>query len=303
MAGPANSINEQTTGICGFTSTAFVGSPATQHCVQIGSTTTSTLASVTNGTTGQFLGANTGSAPTWQTPSSAPPSPISVTTVFEDFTATQLNGGDTLLGNIPWIQDSNNFPWAIDTTNQSNAHPGVYKISQVTANGITFFAFGGNVTTAFLYGYNLGGGVLSYTWVVRINTLSVANPRYIFQCGLMNCVKASTQTFTDGVYFQYSDNVNSGAWTINSVAASTPTNTNTASTVTAGWYNLTFTVNAAASSIEFFVNGSSQGTISTNIPTVALCPVLSLKSTVGTTADASLSVDLFYLTQTLTTPR
>jgi len=66
-----NSINEQTTGICGFTGTAFVGSPATQHTVQIGGATTSTLVSVTNGTTGQFLGANTGAAPTWQTPTAA----------------------------------------------------------------------------------------------------------------------------------------------------------------------------------------------------------------------------------------
>ncbi len=66
---PSNSINESTTGITGFSGTAFVGSPATQHCVQIGGATSSALASVANGTTGQFLGANTGADPTWQTPS------------------------------------------------------------------------------------------------------------------------------------------------------------------------------------------------------------------------------------------
>ncbi len=65
---PGNSINETTTGISGFTGTGFTGSPATQHSVQIGGATSSTLANVTNGTTGQVLTAITGSAPTFQAP-------------------------------------------------------------------------------------------------------------------------------------------------------------------------------------------------------------------------------------------
>lgn len=39
----------------------------TNHCVQVGNASGG-LTSVTNGTTGQFLGANTGADPTWQTP-------------------------------------------------------------------------------------------------------------------------------------------------------------------------------------------------------------------------------------------
>ncbi len=66
MPTPGNSINEATTGVTGFTGTAFVGSPATQHCVQIGGSTTSTLSSVSNGTTGQILTAVTGLDPTFQ---------------------------------------------------------------------------------------------------------------------------------------------------------------------------------------------------------------------------------------------
>lgn len=61
----ANSINEATTGIAGFTGTAFTATPVTQYQVQIGGATSSTLAGVTNGTTGQVLTANTGAAPTW----------------------------------------------------------------------------------------------------------------------------------------------------------------------------------------------------------------------------------------------
>ncbi len=55
MVTAANSINESTTGICGFTGTAFTASAATQHAVQIGSSTTSTLSSLAVGTNGQVL--------------------------------------------------------------------------------------------------------------------------------------------------------------------------------------------------------------------------------------------------------
>jgi len=41
-----NSINEQTTGICGFTGTAFTGTAVTQYNVQVGGSTSSTLSNV-----------------------------------------------------------------------------------------------------------------------------------------------------------------------------------------------------------------------------------------------------------------
>ncbi len=43
---PGNSINEATTGICGFTGTAFTGTPATNHAVIVGGSTSSTLTNV-----------------------------------------------------------------------------------------------------------------------------------------------------------------------------------------------------------------------------------------------------------------
>ena len=43
MAGPGNSINETTTGITGFTGTAFVGTPVTQYNILTGASTSSTI--------------------------------------------------------------------------------------------------------------------------------------------------------------------------------------------------------------------------------------------------------------------
>lgn len=46
MSTPANSINESTTGIVGFTGTAFTATAATQYNVQVGGSTSSTLSSI-----------------------------------------------------------------------------------------------------------------------------------------------------------------------------------------------------------------------------------------------------------------
>lgn len=47
MPTPANSINEATTGITGFTGTAFTGTPVTQYNVLVGGSTSSTLSNIT----------------------------------------------------------------------------------------------------------------------------------------------------------------------------------------------------------------------------------------------------------------
>lgn len=67
MPTATNSINEATTGICGFTGTAFTATAATQHAIQVGGSTTSTLTSISVGSTGQVLQANTTADPTFST--------------------------------------------------------------------------------------------------------------------------------------------------------------------------------------------------------------------------------------------
>lgn len=67
MTTPANSINESTTGITGFTGTAFVGTPVTQHAIQVGGATSSTLVSLAVATTGKVLQGNTGADPSFST--------------------------------------------------------------------------------------------------------------------------------------------------------------------------------------------------------------------------------------------
>jgi hypothetical protein len=162
----SNSINEQTTGICGFNATAFVGSPATQHCVQIGGATTSTLVSVTNGTSGEVLTANTGAAPTWQ-----------------------AAGGGGLLS-VSWSLTSAQIKALHGTPIQVIAAPGSGKViclvstvySKFTYGGSNVFVAGAGQTVELYYGTTATTGAvmanatitLSSTVLTRLSVSGVA---------------------------------------------------------------------------------------------------------------------------------
>lgn len=94
---------------------------------------------------------------------------------------------------------------------------------------------------------------------------------------------------SNGIYFRYTHGVNSGNIQAVSRAAGVETVINTSVPPPVYTYNtalstsLRFEVNAAATSIEFFVNGVSVGTITTNIPSVYLTVVgVGIKKSAGT---------------------
>lgn len=99
---------------------------------------------------------------------------------------------------------------------------------------------------------------------------------------------------TNGIYFRYTHGTNSGNLQAVSRAANVETVINTSvppalyAYATANSTSVRFEVNAAASSIEFFVNGSSVGTITTNIPTARLSALgVGIKKSAGTSDRAA----------------
>lgn len=344
-----NAINEQTTGICGFTGTAFTGSPATQYNVQVGGATTSTLTSVapsatsgvplisqgaaanpvfgtaavagggtgatsftaysvitggttsTNplqnvsgvGTTGQILTSNgAGTLPSWQTaPTPGTFSPNSVVNLFDDFIG--VNGTSPIISDIAWTATGTSGGTFVNDV-LDNAHPGSIACNMAGTGTNTFRAAQCII---------LGGGAITLNWVFRIGTLSNGTNRYILRMGLGDTVSTSDQS--NGVYFEYVDNVNSGQWQYKTASASTRTTNSSAVTVTTGWHNVQMNINAAANSVSFLVDGVSLGAaITTNIPTTAIAPLFYINGTVGNGAGTTnVYVDLFYMTQVLTIAR
>jgi hypothetical protein len=131
-----------------------------------------------------------------------------------------------------------------------------------------------------------------YEAVIKLTSLSSADPDYTFRSGFIDSPTAES---TDGVFFRYNDNVNAGEYQLVARSNNTETATDTNTVPVAGnWTRLTIIVNPAGTSAQGFINGSSIGTVASNIPTgsgrACGAGVMFLK-TAGTTDASLLQID------------
>lgn len=268
-----------------------------------GTTSTGQLQNVSGvGTSGQVLTSNGSSAlPTWQANSGAF-SPNATVNIYDDFIgcAGAATGSSWVQSLMDWIPITTNQFVPKSTT--SNAHPGL--VGNVSNNG-TFpenynFA-SGNPDSSIATTIILGGGAVTINFVFNIATLSNSTNRYTLNLGLGD---TNSKNQANGCYIAYSDNLNSGNWEFITAAASTRTTSTSSTAVTSGWHNAQISINAGATSVSFSMDGVSLGTaITTNIPTNAVTPFFGFEWTAGTVAANSILIDLFYMTQTLTSTR
>lgn len=292
-----NSINEATTGIVGFTGSAFTATPVIQHDVIIGGATSSTLTNVSPSTATFVLTSNGVSAdPSFQAiPGSF--SPNSVVNLYDDFIGS-INSSSNIASNLSWLQS--NF---LDITQANdNAHPGVICSVSLTVAG-TAYVMLGELLTSSVNAILLGGGAITINWVFKINTLSDGTNRYILYMGLGDTTNAASDQ-SNGCYISYSDNLNSANWIGNTASASSRSTRNSSTAVTTGWHNAQVVINAAGTSITYFMDGVSLGAaLTTNIPVTSIAPFIKMDRTAGTIPVDTLIPDLMYLTQTLTVAR
>lgn len=228
--------------------------------------------------------------------------PNSVVTIFDDFISPS-EASTIVNSQLAWYIGSSVTPPGWGTgTRATSAHPGVLGNSAVGSANFLYLSSvdNGNLGTTFV----LGGGAVTFNWVLKVNTLSTTSPRYILRFGLGDSSNSSAD-WTNGCYFEYSDNINSGKWNVKTANASTRTTGNTNSTVDTSYHNFQIAINAGATSVSYFIDAVqvANSPISTNIPTANLAIQLELVGSVGTIAAGSIHVDLFYMNQTLTTPR
>jgi hypothetical protein len=131
---------------------------------------------------------------------------------------------------------------------------------------------------------------------VMIPTLSTGAITFTAQVGLQdtNAIGAPA----NGVYFSYTHGTNSGQWVGTSRASSTSSSVNSAVAVTANqWYLLRAEINAAGTSISFYIDDALIGSVTTNIPvsTTGMRPLFQMDK--GSTSNQSriLAVDFLYL--------
>lgn len=140
-----------------------------------------------------------------------------------------------------------------------------------------------------------GGAPLTIEWRIRIPVLS-GTPEFNVKIGLQDQAQPAGLP-PNGIFFNYSSTVNSGKWRGVTRNASTSTNVDSAITVVANtWYKLRFQINAAGTSVEFFVNDVSVGSSTSNISTTNAMRLMAGIEKQGTNSSISrtMNIDFVY---------
>jgi hypothetical protein len=184
--------------------------------------------------------------------------------------------------------------WNVEAST-AGTNPGVWAYSTgSTSTGTAYSTNRGNIGANT---YLDGGGVLSYETRVRIDTLSTAVEEYIVRVGFTS----TDVSATNGIYWEYS-RASSTAW-VGVCEKTSVRSTVTGGTVDTDWTRLTLVINAAGTSVEFFQDGVSAGSVATNLPTANLLCVTGILKTVGTTSITGLVVDYIAVASKFTTGR
>lgn len=145
-------------------------------------------------------------------------------------------------------------------------------------------------------------GTYAAKFVTRTNLSAASNSteRYITRQGLITA--AYNADPTSGIYFRYTDNVNSGNWqcVCRNGGSETVINTSVAPAITTNWDKLEWRINAAGTSVEFFINNVSQGTTTTNIPTTTYLLLWLVLHKVSGSSSQLMDIDLYYFKVTRT---
>jgi len=262
-------------------------------------------ASLSTGTAGQILQSSGNAAdPVWVDNPLNPIDPNDTLIMVDDFMG--MVSGTATVGNYQWVSNASTGFYNGASLPVEAGHPGIIGHSSfATAGTSPILVMGGNGGPTSTTIMAIGGGALTCRWIFKINTLSTGTNTYTLNLGLADAFGAAAADQSNGLYFVYSNGINSGNWQIKSALAAARTTTNTGVAVTTGWHKADVVVNAAGTSAEFFMDGVSLGTIAATMPsnTTNISPFVSALRSAGTIPANALAIDLFYLTQTLTTSR
>lgn len=220
---------------------------------------------------------------------------------FDDF----IDGQDA---NTP----GSKLNWHILSSDQFNtlkgtaANPGIYVVSTSPGSNLAMYLQGQDKSSAFAGPFALSGGTFTSSFIINLTALSSGGNTYRFSCGLADPTtiyggSTGSDSFVNGVYFQYTNAVNGGNWTLNCTASSVTTTVNSSTATTTGFHTLTVKINAIASSASFYIDNTLLGTITTNIPTANITAFFTSINLSGTTPDVQ--TDLYYVNVDLTSPR
>ena len=195
---------------------------------------------------------------------------------------------------------------ALSVPGQKTNQQGVHSLS--TSTGATNWA---NHISSSVASLGIGVGAWNYETSFNLSNLSTALERFRFVSGF--CSANGSVVETDGVFFTYDEGGTANGtaaspnWQCVTVANSVRTLTTTATAVTNSvWHKLRIEINAAGTSVSFYLNGTLLATHTTNIPLYSNSRFVMLKQGIfkatGTT-NRVMFVDYWGYENILTTPR
>jgi hypothetical protein len=192
----------------------------------------------------------------------------------------------------PAVRASNQHGFIRPTTgSQSTGYAGLY---------------GGSGGNQFL----LGGGAMTFTTSVLFNTLSTSGERYRVTIGYGD--QATSAAEVNGIFFTYDEGGTANGttaspnWQCVTTEGSVRTLTTSAVAINnSAWCKLDIEINAAGTSVTFYIDDILVATHTTNIPSGTaelVTPRINITKTIGTTS-RFFHVDYLYYAQTYTTTK
>lgn len=183
-----------------------------------------------------------------------------------------------------------------NTLDVDSDHPGCFYIQtgNSSSSGSAIIAY--NSTNA----HYLPNGKTYFETLVIVQDLATALQDYSYYAGMNDGFTTSAPS--NGVYFEYTRATNTN-WLIVTKNSGSTTSTDSGVAVSGNWVKLAWYYDPTGPLITFYINGTSVGTISTNIPTAQLIGINWLiRKSVGTN-NARISMDYFEMFSLLTNVR
>ena len=217
-------------------------------------------------------------------------SPLAIQNRFLTYDEDEF-AGTTTAGKLNWAITTNGTGASGQTgTYGVNGTEKAFGVLQIDT-GTT--ATGRAVLNRLVNQIQLGYSEYEQVWRLALEELSTGTERFFVQVGFIDNTAAGEPV--DGVYFRYSDNVNSGNWQCICREGSVETVSNTSVAANTNYNIFRININSAGTSAEFRINNVLVATVATNIPSTAgnLTGIgVKIEKTVGTT-QRNLSVDYF----------
>ena len=124
----------------------------------------------------------------------------------------------------------------------------------------------GSIITGAARSVLFGGGEWTCDGDVDVLTIANAVDDYVLRFGFVDSYQLAAPT--DGAWIEYNQGV-SPNWLMRSASNGNQTTTYSAVAVTTGWHRHKQVVNAAGTAVEFFLDNTSIGFVTTDIPTTA----------------------------------